>query len=198
MLKMEQFGRFGSAVAVTLLCCSAGPAADAEEASVRDSSVVASEEAEMRIMTPAFKEGEVIPKIFTCDGEDVSPPLSWESAPEGTRSFVLISDDPDAPMGTWVHWVLYNIPPDTTALPQGMPKDAALKDGSRQGVTDFGRPGYGGPCPPKGKPHRYYFKLYALDAVLELEGKPGKKDVEKAMKGHIIAEAQIMGTYQRR
>lgn len=153
---------------------------------------------EMKIMSSAFNEGEPIPRVYTCDGKDLSPPLSWEEAPDGTRSLVLIGDDPDAPMGTWVHWVLYNIPPDTTALAQGMPTDTALEDGSKQGVTDFGRPGYGGPCPPKGKPHRYFFKLYALDTLLEFEGKVKKEDVEKAMKDHILAEAQIMGTYQRK
>jgi Raf kinase inhibitor-like YbhB/YbcL family protein len=156
------------------------------------------EETEMKITSSVFKEGEPIPQVYTCDGKDLSPALSWEGTPEGTRSIVLICDDPDAPGRTWVHWVLYNIPPDTTALAQGVPRDAAFEDGSRQGVTDFGRPGYGGPCPPKGKPHRYFFKLYALDIVLKLEGKVGKEDVEKAMKEHILAEAQIMGTYKRR
>lgn len=152
----------------------------------------------MRITSTAFEERRPIPKIYTCDGEDLSPPLFWEGVPEGTRSFALICDDPDAPGKTWVHWVLYNIPPDTTALPQGMPTEAALEDGSRQAVTDFGRPGYGGPCPPKGKAHRYLFKLYALDALLELEGKVEKKDVEEAMEGHILAKSHLVGTYRRK
>jgi hypothetical protein len=152
----------------------------------------------MRLWSPAFEEGKPIPVAYTCDGKDVSPPLNWEGAPEGTRSFALICDDPDAPMGTWVHWVLFNIPADSTSLPEGVPTDAKLPDGARQGLSDFGRTGYGGPCPPRGKPHRYFFKLYALDTVLELEGNIRKADLERAMAGHVLAQAQLMGTYQRK
>lgn len=152
----------------------------------------------MVMTSTAFEEGGVIPEVHTCDGRDISPPLSWEGVPDGTRGFGLICDDPDAPMGTWVHWVLYNIPADTTALPPGVPTDVSLEDGSRQGMSDFRRPGYGGPCPPRGKPHRYVFKLYALDALLEIEAPATKADLEKAMKGHVLAEARIIGTYQRK
>lgn len=144
----------------------------------------------------AFKEGEAIPAQYTCEGRDASPPLAWTDPPDGTKSFALISDDPDAPMKTWVHWVLYDLPASIRSLPQGMPVDAQLPDGSRQGVTDFGRTGYGGPCPPSGT-HRYYFKLYALDTTLSLSAQATKAHVEAAMKGHVLAQAQLMGTYRR-
>lgn len=142
-------------------------------------------------------EGD-IPITYTCDGRDLSPPLRWQNAPQGTQSFALISDDPDAPMGTWVHWVLYDIPTTTQALPEGVSTSEKLSDGAKQGITDFGRPVYGGPCPPPGKPHRYYFKLYALDAVLNLPQKQTKATLLGAMKGHILGEAQLMGRYQRK
>jgi Raf kinase inhibitor-like YbhB/YbcL family protein len=145
----------------------------------------------------AFENGGTIPKKFTCDAADVSPSLSWSDPPPGTRSLALISDDPDAPMGTWVHWVAFDIPAGTRELPEGVSKTADLPGGGRQGRTDFGRIGYGGPCPPPGKPHRYYFKLYALDAQLNLKPGSTKSDVEKAMKGHILAQAELMGRYGR-
>ncbi len=146
----------------------------------------------MQISSTAFSEGSTIPRQYTADGDDVSPPLKWTDPPAGTKSFTLICDDPDAPRGTWVHWVLFNLPADTRELPQ----DAA-DDLGRQGKNDFGRRGYGGPSPPKGKPHRYFFKLYALDTTLELPEGSTKAQVEKAMKGHVLAEAQIMGKYGR-
>ncbi|MBN1688367.1 MAG: YbhB/YbcL family Raf kinase inhibitor-like protein [Candidatus Omnitrophica bacterium] len=150
----------------------------------------------MKITSTAFQDGEMIPVQYTCDGEDVSPPLEWQDIPYGTESLALISDDPDAPMGTWVHWVIYNIPASVANLPKGMPRTGKLMNGERQGTTDFGRVGYGGPCPPGGT-HRYYFKLYALDRGLDL--KPGitKEELLKAMDGHILAEAQLMGRYER-
>jgi Raf kinase inhibitor-like YbhB/YbcL family protein len=138
-----------------------------------------------------------IPKKLTCDAADVSPTLSWSDPPPGTRSLALIADDPDAPMGTWVHWVVFDIPAGTRELMGGVAKTADLQGGGRQGRTDFGRIGYGGPCPPPGKPHRYYFKLYALDVQLNLKAGSTKTDVEKAMKGHILAQAQLMGRYGR-
>ncbi len=149
-----------------------------------------------KITSPAFKEGELIPKKFTCDSSDISPALNWSGAPETTRSFALICDDPDAPMGTWVHWVLYNLPPNLSGLAEAIPHSDTLTNGARQGITDFGRPGYGGPCPPRGT-HRYFFKLYALDTMLTLEGKVTKDDIEAAMKGHILAQCQLMGRYKR-
>ena len=148
------------------------------------------------IKSSAFNEGEPIPKKFTCDGEDISPELSWDGTPEGTKTFALINDDPDAPGKTWVHWVIFNIPGSATSLPENMPTDKELSDGSRQGTNDFRKIGYGGPCPPGGT-HRYYFKLYALDTKLTL--KPGalKQELLAAMKGHIVDEGQLMGTYAR-
>ena len=139
----------------------------------------------------------MIPAKYTCDGDDMSPPLKWVGAPEGTKSIALISDDPDAPVGTWVHWVLWNLPPTARELAEGVPAKPQLPDGTRQGVSDFGRPGYGGPSPPSGT-HRYYFKVYALDAMLDLPNSTRKADLLKAMKGHVLAEGQLMGKYSRR
>jgi hypothetical protein len=153
--------------------------------------------ATMEIKSQAFAHGALIPSKYTCDGADVSPPLAWSGAPAATRSFALIADDPDAPMGTWVHWVAWNIPAGELALEEGVPKKEALPSGTRQGITDFGRAGYGGPCPPSGT-HRYFFKLYALDTTLELPATTTKKDLEKAMQGHIRAQAELMGKYTRR
>ncbi len=149
------------------------------------------------LTSSAFKDGEPIPRKYTCDGTDVSPPLHWTVPPAATRSYVLIADDPDAPMGTWVHWVIYNLPLDLRGLPEGVPAKDLVLDGARQGITDFKRVGYGGPCPPPGKPHRYFFKLYALDKLLDLKPRATKAQVLDACKGHILAEAQLMGLYGR-
>lgn len=153
----------------------------------------------MNLTSNAFKQGEPIPQKFTCQGEDISPQLSWNQNPDGTQSIALICDDPDAPMGTWVHWVLWNLPADTVTLEENFSKADSLPNGAKQGITDFKRVGYGGPCPPPGGPHRYFFKLYALDTALNLpEGKAtGKEDLLKAMEGHILAQAELMGTYQK-
>jgi len=150
----------------------------------------------MKIASSAFNEGQKIPSKYTCDGQDVSPPLEWDSLPDGTESFSLICDDPDAPRGTWVHWVVYDIPPHMKNLAENVPPDRELGSGIRQGKNDWLKIGYGGPCPPSGT-HRYYFKLYALDTKLNL--KPGltKEQLLQAMKGHVLAEAQLMGKYQR-
>ena len=145
---------------------------------------------------PAFTEGAAIPAVYTCEGRDVSPPLAWTEPPPGTKSFVLISDDPDAPGKTWVHWVVYDLPAAERGLPEAYPPDDERPDGTRQGMTDFGRTGYGGPCPPSGT-HRYYFKLYALDAPLGLPAGVAKPQVEAAMRGHVLAQAALMGTYRR-
>ncbi len=149
------------------------------------------------ISTEAFRAGETVPAEYTCDGRNVSPELSWGTVPSGAKSIALIMDDPDAPRGTFVHWVLYNIPADTGKLAGGVPRTETLGDGSSQGMTDFGRPGYGGPCPPPGKPHRYYFKIYALDTKLNLPPGATKADVERAMKGHVLAQGELMGKYGR-
>jgi Raf kinase inhibitor-like YbhB/YbcL family protein len=150
------------------------------------------------LTSAAFRDGAGIPVKYTCDGVDVSPPLSWSGAPAGTGGFALIVDDPDAPAGTWVHWVLYNLPAAVFELPENIAKVESLDlDGARQGRNDFRRPGYGGPCPPPGPAHRYFFKLYALAAPLTLKAGAQKRDVEAAMEGHVLATAQLMGTYGR-
>ncbi len=151
---------------------------------------------DIKITSSAFKEGEMIPRKYTCDGDDISPPLEWSGIPNGTKGIAIISDDPDAPMGTWVHWVIFNIPPDMKGLSENIPATTTLENGAIQGITDFRRPGYGGPCPPSGT-HRYYFKIYALDSMLKLKPQATKKDLLKAMEGHILAEGQLMGRYKR-
>jgi Raf kinase inhibitor-like YbhB/YbcL family protein len=152
----------------------------------------------LTLTSPAFIAGGSIPAVHTCDGEDVSPPLSWSGVPPETKSLALIVDDPDAPdpaapQRTWVHWVLYNIPADADGLPQGA---KPLPPGAREGENDWKRSGYGGPCPPVGR-HRYFFKLYALDTPLPDLGKPTKAQLEQAMRGHVLAQAELVGTYQR-
>jgi len=149
------------------------------------------------LKTTAFTDGGAIPKKHTCDGADLSPALNWNDAPARTQSFALIADDPDAPVGTWTHWIIWNIPASATALPESMPKVGDAGDGARQGRNDFKRIGYGGPCPPPGKPHRYFFRLYALDAKLDLQAGASRNDLEHAMKGHVLSQAQWMGTYGR-
>ena len=138
----------------------------------------------------------MIPAKYTCDGADISPPLQWNAAHEGTESIALISDDPDAPVGTWVHWVLFNLTADTTELAENIPPDKTLANGARQGVSDFGRIGYGGPCPPSGT-HRYFFKIYALDTKIDLPAGANKRDLLKAMEGHILSQGQLIGKYKR-
>jgi Raf kinase inhibitor-like YbhB/YbcL family protein len=151
----------------------------------------------LNLSSNSFAAGEKIPKQFTCDGEDRSPELHWPAPPSGTKSFALIADDPDAPVGTWVHWVLFNLPPDTSSLPENIPKKDILENGAIQGQNDFGRTGYGGPCPPPGKPHRYFFKLYALDSAVNLKSNATKDDLERAMNGHILAQGEYIGRYGR-
>jgi len=144
------------------------------------------------ITSPAFAPGEAIPVKFTCDGEDISPPLRWDTPPDGARSLVLIMDDPDAPVGTWVHWVVFNLPPDAP----GLPENAELPKGSGSGQNSWGRLGYGGPCPPRGT-HRYFFKLYALDMRLNLPDGASKEQLLKVMGGRILAQGELMGTYSK-
>ena len=149
------------------------------------------------LTSSAFAHGEAIPAAHTCDGEDRSPALAWTEPPAGTKSLALIVDDPDAPMGRWVHWVVYQVPPSVRALPAALPRDAELPDGTRQGRTDFGRTGYGGPCPPSGM-HHYHFTLYALDVSLSLAPGATTTELEQAMHGHVLVQAALMGTYRRR
>ena len=150
-----------------------------------------------QLTSSAFTQGGYIPPKYTGDGVDVSPPLKWTGVPENVKSFALICDDPDAPVGTWVHWVLYDIPPAATELPEATPKLEHLPNGMKQGINSFGKVGYGGPEPPKGSEHRYYFKLYALDMDPPLDARAHKTDLEKAMQRHIVARAELMGRYRR-
>jgi len=150
----------------------------------------------IKVTSPAFQHGGMMPRQYSGFAEDMSPPLQWESIPEGTQSLALICDDPDAPVGTWVHWVVWNIPASAMGLAEKVPTDPNLPDGSRQGITDFRRPGYGGPTPPSGT-HRYFFRVYALDTQLNLPAKATKADLLKAMQGHILGQGELMGKYGR-
>jgi Raf kinase inhibitor-like YbhB/YbcL family protein len=150
----------------------------------------------LTLSSPAFKSGAAIPAQCSCDGADQSPALSWRGAPAGAQRFALIVDDPDAPAGTWVHWVVYDLPADTAELPAGVAKDATLPNGAAQGVNDFHRVGYNGPCPPPGKAHRYVFTLYALDGPTGLQPRATKADVLRAITGHVLAHGELRGTYK--
>ena len=149
------------------------------------------------LTSSAFKQNEAMGKDYTCDGPDMSVPLKWKDAPERTRSFALVVDDPDAPRGTWVHWVLYDLPADVGELSSAIGHEDSLPDGTKQGKNDFGKIGYGGPCPPAGPAHHYHFKLYALDQMTGLKSKATKQQLLDAMKGHVLAEAKLIGTYKR-
>ena len=185
---------FFIAIVVTCSC------QDKDEEKVQTKSTQETKEKEMKmefkLTSSAFEEGGMIPKKYTCDAEDVSLPLTWGTVPEGTKSLILICDDPDAPVRTWVHWVLYDIPSDVKELPESVPDDDTLENGAKQGTNDFGNLGYGGPCPPSGT-HRYFFKLYALDSMLELEPGKTKAEVLDAMEGHLLAETQLIGKYSK-
>jgi Raf kinase inhibitor-like YbhB/YbcL family protein len=152
----------------------------------------------IKITSSAFADEQPIPSKYTCDGENLSPPLKWDQIPETAKSLALICDDPDAPSRTWVHWVVYDLPATTRELPEAVPAKEEVAAGAKQGRNDFKRLGYGGPCPPAGDAHRYYFKLYALDTELNLGAGATKGDVEKAMQGHILAEGKLMGKYKRK
>lgn len=149
------------------------------------------------LTSTAFEQGETIPRTYTCDAEDISPPLAWSDPPEQTGSFALICEDPDAPKGTWSHWVLYNIPSDRRSLPEDVMRGAELYWGARQGKNDLGEMEYGGPCPPPGKPHRYYFYLYALDDTLDLEHGATRETLQTAIRGHLLEQTALMGRYER-
>lgn len=147
------------------------------------------------VTSPAFVHEKMIPSQYTCEGKDISPPLKWDGAPNGTRSFVLICDDPDAPR-LWTHWVVYNIPEKTHAIAENCPRSEKLADGSVQGTNSFGNIGYGGPCPPSGT-HRYYFKLFALDSMLDLPSGASQREVEEALDGHVLGKTELMGRYKK-
>ncbi len=178
-------------LAIALLCV-------AGAACARSPSKEAGMTVKIALTSTAFREGEPIPVKHTCDGPDVSPPLSWKGVPGGARSIALLCEDPDAPVGLWVHWVIWGIPPDSTSLPEGVTKDKVLPTGAAQGTNDFKRIGYGGPCPPQGKPHRYFFRIYALDSTLTLTPGATRKELLKAIEGHAIGEGVLMGTYGRK
>ena len=147
----------------------------------------------IKVTSTAFKDGEIIPKQYTCDGNDISPPLTWSGAPQETKSIALICDDPDAPVGTWVHWVMYDIPASVRELAEGA---KSLPAGAKQGINDFRKLDYGGPCPPGGT-HRYFFKVYALDTMLNIREGASKAELLKAMEGHIVGQGQLIGRYKR-
>lgn len=149
------------------------------------------------LASAAFAPGTEIPEQYTCKGADISPPLQWKGAPAKAAGFALIVDDPDAPAGAWVHWVLWNLPRAAHSLAEGLDKRDPLDDGSRQGRNSFGRAGYNGPCPPPGQTHRYFFRLYALDGKLELAPAAGRAELDEAMKGHVLAQSEYMGTFRR-
>ena len=151
----------------------------------------------LTVTTSAFEAGAAIPAQYTCKGADVSPALNWSGAPAHTASFAIIMDDPDAPAGTWVHWVMWDIPQTTHALSQGVAKREQLPDGSRQGRNSFGKVGYNGPCPPAGQTHRYFFRVYALDMKLELGAHADRGALDAAMNGHVLAQGEYMGTFHK-
>ena len=153
--------------------------------------------AEMALTSAAFEQGAGIPPVYTCEGDNSSPPLAWRGAPVGARSYALVCEDPDAPRGTFVHWVLYNLSADAVELQAGVPVEPELPSGARQGRNTGGKMGYMGPCPPPGSPHRYFFRLYALDISLNLAPGASREQLEQAMDQHILAQGMLMGTYQR-
>jgi Raf kinase inhibitor-like YbhB/YbcL family protein len=151
----------------------------------------------MQLTSTAFTEGQPIPARYTADGENVSPPLRWDAPPDATRGLALVCEDPDAPRGTWTHWVVFNLPPNCRELAEGAGRNGGVPDGAVEGLNDFGRLGYGGPSPPPGKPHRYFFKLYALDAPLDLQSGLSRPELLAAMKGHVLDQAILVGKYGR-
>jgi Raf kinase inhibitor-like YbhB/YbcL family protein len=151
---------------------------------------------DIQITSPVFEDGGEIPEKYTCDDLDVSPPLEWIDVPENTKTIAIVCDDPDAPMKTWIHWIIFNIPGDVTELPENVPPEKELENGAKQGMNDFHKVGYGGPCPPSGT-HRYFFKIYALDITLDLPAGVSKSHLMIAMEGHVISESHLMGTYTR-
>jgi Raf kinase inhibitor-like YbhB/YbcL family protein len=184
---------FDRVVCLLWIVIAAGSVYSAAESRPKKGNVMNS----MTVTSPAFSHNQPIPARFTCDGDDISPPLAWKGVPGAAKSLALICDDPDAPVGTWVHWVVYNLPPAADSLPEHIAKTDTLSSGAKQGITDFKRIGYGGPCPPSGT-HRYFFKLYALDTMIALPAGRSKKEIERAMQGHILAFGELVGTYSRK
>jgi Raf kinase inhibitor-like YbhB/YbcL family protein len=189
---LRQLAAFSLLTTMALIGCSKSQPAPANVAA----QPAQQQQTGMKVESAAFKEGQPIPRHYTCDGINISPPLEWSGVPKSTKTIAIVADDPDAPAGTWVHWVLYNLPAENIGLVENVPANENLKAGGFQGKNDFGKLGYGGPCPPSGI-HRYFFKVYALDTDLPLKAGATKADVEKAMEGHIVTQAQLKGTYQR-
>jgi hypothetical protein len=173
-------------IAAGVVACAPGGAAIPDEGNIT-----------LSLSSPALQEGEDIPTDYTCDGQDMSPPLTWDEPPSETQSFALIMDDLDAPGGVFTHWVLFNIPADSRELQEAVPAESQLSSGALQGKNSFGKTGYGGPCPPAGNPHQYQFTLYALDQLLDLHMGASKNEVFNAMQGHILGQGRLTATYQR-
>ena len=185
---------------VLALLIATGSCRSAQESAKEDPQKPPDEVTELvtfEVRSVAFEHDSLIPREYTCDGEDISPALTWSGVPDGAKSLALVCDDPDAPSGVWVHWVLCGIPPDRDSLPAAVPRENEVLGGILHGMTSFRRVGYGGPCPPEGKPHRYFFRLYALDAELELEAGRTKEELLAAMEGHVLAQGELMGRYGR-
>lgn len=187
--------RAGSIVLLMLfaVACAKQPTATTQSPPITQTSQATI--AAIKLTSSAFKEGQPIPRQYTCDGVNISPPLEWSGIPKPAKTIAIIADDPDAPAGTWVHWVVYNLPADTMGMVENLPPGEDIKGGGFQGRNDFEKIGYGGPCPPSGT-HRYFFKLFALDNELTLKAGATKADLEKALAGHILAQTQLMGTYR--
>jgi Raf kinase inhibitor-like YbhB/YbcL family protein len=176
--------------------CQPGPTPTSAPSAAPQEEEIGEQEVAFKLTSTAFVHEAPIPSKYTCDGEDISPPLEWSDPPADARAFAIIMDDPDAPVGTWVHWVLYDLPAGTRMLPEAVSSDAELPDGSRHGENSWRRTDYGGPCPPSGV-HRYFFKLYALDVALDLDAGATKEELLQAMEGHVLAQTELMGTYTR-
>ncbi len=190
MGRRRSIGWLGLLAIVLVGCGASGPSPEAVTGEGGDTPT-------LELRSPAFSEGEGIPDVYTCAGEDVSPPLTWGEVPAGTESLALLMDDPDAPGRRWVHWVIYSIPPSSRSLPERVPVGASLEEGVRQGKNSWSKHAYGGPCPPSGT-HRYFFYLYALDTTLDwLPDDTNKADLLEAVDGHVLAWGRLMGRYQR-
>ena len=182
---------------LSLLCVAGGCTGTEEKPAQKEEGKNEQAMVTIQVTSPVLKEGETIPARYTCEGDDLSPPLGWSQVPEGTKSLALICEDPDAPRGMWVHWVIYGLPPDSTSLPEAVPPDSVLASHAKQGENSWGRIGYGGPFPPRGKPHRYFFRLYALDGKLPVVAGLTKKALLNAVQGHILETAEFHGLYGR-